>query len=238
MELPNTLSWLNGLSDAALVGVAALFAIYFILQYRTNRKKYYPFVILVMICEVIGFSGILVGFITLLAIGSISAEIQTVVSIFSYSTVSIGVLCCLYLAWDIFYPPEAKRKAMIFFTIFAVGWYPIVYGFFNENIIRLVPAGEMMDDSLKYFSVPWFLLLGFAIVVLLSLAWSFYRLRAKLTGADRLKATYLFWAFTLLCIGVPADTLMLSEWIFIFRVLLVLSLYCWYRGMKPEQARK
>ncbi len=78
------------------------------------------------------------------------------------------------------------------------------------------------------------MLLGFAIVVVVSLALSFYRLRAKLTGADRVKATYLFWAFTFLCTDVPADTLMLSEGIFIFRLLLVLSLYCWYRGMKPE----
>lgn len=189
-----------------------------------------------MICEVIGFSGILVGFITLLDVGSISPEIQMVVSIFSYSTVSIGVLSCLYLAWDIFYPPEVKRKAMIFFTIFAVGWYPIVYLFFDANIITNgPPAGEILDDSLAYFSVPWFILLGFAIVVVVSLALSFYRLRAKLTGADRVKATYLFWAFTFLCTGVPADTLMLSEWIFIFRLLLVLSLYCWYKGMKPEK---
>ncbi len=128
---------------------------------------------------------------------------------------------------------------MIVVTVIALGWYPIVYLYFGENIITNNPLpGEILDDSLTYFSLPWFILLGFAVSILLLLCWRFYRLLAKLTGADRRKAIYLFWGFTLVCIGVPADTLMLSDWIFIFRLLLVLSLYCWYRGMKPETVSK
>lgn len=224
-------SWLNGISDVILVCGAWVFAIYYTRQYFKKRVKIYTFVAGVGYCEAIGFSGILISFIFALTTGDAN-QVTHITNSISYSTVGLGFWLCMYISWDIFFKPQYKKPALILLAIAGVGFYIIVYAFMDIMVTTPVAdPGEILDDTLTYFSLAWFAMGFIGLFVFFLLALSFYRVGKRTAGIVRTKATYLFLGYTLLSLGVMLDTMLIFDYIFIVRLWLTFSFYLWHKGL-------
>ncbi len=230
-NITSLFSWLNGISVLVLVVGAWIFAIYFTVQYIKNKVKMYPYVAGIGYCEAIGFSGILLSFIVVL-MGEDANKFAHIVSIISYSTVGIGFWLTMYIAWDTFFKPKYKKRALIILAINSIGFYIIVYGFMDIMVYTpKVASGEILDDSLTYFSLAWFAIAIIGIIIFALLAMSFLRIRKKTTGIVKKKATYLFFGYTIMSLGVMLDTMIIFDYIFIVRIFLTFTFYLWYKGL-------
>lgn len=224
-------SWLNGISVLILVFGAWVFAIYYTIKYFKKKVKMYPFVAGIGYCEAIGFSGILISFIFALTTGDAN-QATKITNILSYSTVGIGFWLCMYISWEVFFKPQYKKPALILLAIAGVGFYIIVYGFMDIMVTTpVVEPGEILDDTLTYFSLAWYAMGFIGLFVFFLLAFSFYRVGKKTAGIVKKKATYLFLGYTLLSIGIMLDTMIIFDYIFIVRIWLTFSFYLWYNGL-------
>lgn len=224
-------SWLNGISVLMLICAAMFFAIYYTFKYFKTKVKMYPYVAGIGYCEAIGFSGILISFISALTTGNAN-QVTLITNSLSYSTVGIGFWLCMYISWEIFFKPQYKKPALILLAIFGVGHYIIVYGFMDIMITTpVVEYGEILDDTLTYFSLAWYSMGTIGLIVFFLLALSFYRAGKSQAGIVRKKAIYLFLGFTLLSFGVMLDTMLIFDYIFIVRFWLAFSFYLWHKGL-------
>ena len=224
-------SWLNGISVTILVVSSCIFAIYYTIQSLRTKVKTYPFMAAIGYCLAIGFSGIMVSFIWML-LGNDANEVTQITNFLSYSTIGIGFWCAMYIAWDVFFDPKYKKRALIILGINAVIFYIIVYAFMDIMVTtQKAEPGEILDDTLTYFSLAWWLGAALLIIIFILLCGSVYRIRTKTSGVVRKKATYLFLGFSLTVFGVMFDIMWIFPLIFIIRFWMVIGLVLWHEGL-------
>ena len=229
--MTSLLSWLNGISVLILVCGAWVFAIYYTIKYYKEKVRMYPYVAGIGYCEAIGFSGILISFIFALTTGDANQVVHITNSL-SYSTIGIGFWLCMYISWEVFFKPQYKKPALIFLAISGLGFYIMVYGFMDKMVSTpVVESGEILDDTLTYFSLAWYAMGIIGLTVFFLLAMSFYRVGKKTAGIVRKKAKFLFFGYTLLSLGVMLDTMFIFDYIFIIRLWLTFSFYLWHKGL-------
>jgi drug/metabolite transporter (DMT)-like permease len=238
------LSWINGISDVGVVVSGFVFGCYYLFQYRETKKKYYPVVAVLMFCIGIGWTGIFLSFIAALA-GNPNQYVN-VTPIFSYITIPPGFIMCTYLAFDVFYDPKLKRALFLGLAIFSVCYYILIYGFFNIAIQKPpVNPGNLFDDSLSPFWVPYYLVAGADALNFYLLGTSFFALRKKISGTERKRSTLLFFAMIFLTAAIVLDILVWYpqdlNFVFIARVCMLLGNFCFFWGfriVKPSPAEK
>jgi len=224
-------SWLNGISVTILVFCSCIFAIYYTIQSFKAKVKTYPLMAVIAYCMAVGFSGIMISFFWML-MGNDANEVTHITSTLSYSTIGIGFWCAMYITWDVFFDPKFKKPALILLAIVAVVYYIIVFTFMDTMITTQKAApGEILDNTLTYFSLAWWLGASLFIVILVLLCGSVYRIRTKTSGVVRKKATFLFIGFTLTVFGIMFDIMWIFPYIFIMRFWMAIAWILWHKGM-------
>ena len=212
-------SWLNGISVTILVISSCIFAIYYTIQSFKAKVKTYPFFAGICYCMTIGFSGIMVSFIWML-LGNDANEVGRITNILSYSTIGIGFWLAMYITWDVFFDPKYKKPALTLLAIAAIIHYIVVFSLmfhptYPSVTTQKAASGEILDDTLTYFSLAWWLDAGLFIVIFILLCGSVYRIRTKTSGVVRKKATFLFIGFSLTVFGIMFDIMWIFPYIFI-----------------------
>ena len=222
-------SWLNGISVTILVVSAWIFAIYYSIQALRTKVRTFPFMAGIGYCIAIGFSGIMLSFIWML-LGNDANEVTHITNILSYSTIGIGFWLAMYITWDVFFDPKYKKPALIILGIGAVIYYIIVYTFMSIMVTtQKAEPGEILDDTLTYFSLAWWLGATLFIIIFILFCGSVYRIRTKTSGVVRKKATYLFLGFTLTITGIMFDIMWIFPFIFIMRFWMALAFVLWHK---------
>jgi len=224
-------SWLNGIGVTILVFSCLTFAIIFTIKYFKTKVKMYPFNAGIGYCMAIGFSGIMISFIWML-LGHDANEVTHITNFLSYSAEGVGFWLAMYITWDTFFDPKYKKSALIILAILAVIYYIIVYAFMS-TMVYTQPAepGEILDDTLTYFSLAWWMGATLFVLIFILYVGSVYRIRTKTSGVVRKKATYLVIGFSLTTSGIMFDILWITPFIFIVRFWIAAAWIFWYKGM-------
>ena len=224
-------SLLNGTSVTILVISSFIFAIFYTIQALKTNVKTYPFMAGIGYCVAIGFSGIMVSFFWML-LGNDANDVTHITNFLSYSTIGIGFWLAMYITWDVFFDPKYKKPALIILGIGAIIYYIIVYAFMDIMVTtQKAEPGEILDDTLTYFSLAWWLGATLMVIIFVLLAGSVYRIRTKTSGVVRRKATYLFFGFTLTVFGIMFDIMWIFPFIFIMRLWIAFAWILWHKGM-------
>ncbi len=224
-------SWLNGISVSILVVFSLIFAIYYTIQALKTKIKTFPYMAGIGYCIGIGFSGIMLSFIWML-MGNDANEVTHITNILSYSTIGIGFWLCMYITWDVFFDPKYKKRALILLGISSVVFYIIVYAFMSIMVTtQKAEPGEILDDTLTYFSLAWWLGATLFVIIFVLFCGSVFRIRTKTSGVVRKKATYLFLGFSLTISGIMFDIMWIFPFIFIMRLWIAFAFVLWHKGL-------
>ncbi len=240
MELAAS-SYLNGFSACAIVVVATIFGIRFMQRYRKEHKPLMLFVSLLGYQFVGLYLGPLFSFWSLIFTGSnISAPLYIQLS---YTVAPLAFLNSLWLGFSIF-APQKKNIVIIIFGLSAIPFYIALFGFPNAmigmdtDVAILNASGLMLDISLK--SVLMGILALYILSGMLVLGTGFIRLRLKVGGAERKRATYLAIGAFLFGIAGILDSAVASDYIVIARIIMVTFLLVdylgWWARITPKPA--
>ncbi len=232
-------TYLNGISAIAIVIVAIVFGIRFMQRYRRENKK------LMLFVSLLGFQfvGLYLGpFVSFWSLVFNDANISaTLYGQLSYTVAPLAFVNSLWLGFSIFAPAK-KKLVLIIFGLSAIPFYIALFGFPNvmigteTDVALLNASGLMLDISLK--SVVLGILALYILSGMLVLGTGFIRLRMKVGGAERKRATYLAIGAFLFGIAGMLDTTVSSEFIVIARMImvtfLVVDYFGWWARITPK----
>ncbi len=208
-------------------------------RYRREKKKLMFFVSLLGFQFVALYLGPFVSFWSLIFTG---ANIDPILyGQLSYTVAPLAFLNSLWLGFSIF-APQKKNMVLLIFGLSAIPYYIALYGFSaamigTETEVALLNAsGLMLDIALK--SVVLGILALYILSGMLVLGTGFIKLRLKVGGMERKRATYLAIGAFLFGIAGMLDTTISSEYIMLARMImvtfLVVDYFGWWAKITPK----
>ena len=241
--MTSPISWLNGISALALVCSSFIYAINWMNDYRkTKNKTIISFFIFSFACA-FGWMGITLSFLSVEIYGYNLPGLKLYVNILSYSTIPIGSITVLNIAWEFLLPPKHKKKVLIAVGIFGIFYYIVLFMTFNRAVICPdVPRGEIYDDWLSSDELPYYLVYGLAFTSTIIFVFGVLRFLKTVTGVYRERAIWIMIATPIIGSCILLDTViitgaMFQNLLFIVRFLMIVALYLIYKGFKPPEEK-
>lgn len=237
----STISWLNGFSALALVCAAFIFAFDSAHLYRKTKKKVFISGSILGFAVAFGWMGITLSFLSVLQYGYNVSGIKQIIPYFSYSTIPVGSIATLSIAWDLLMPPEHKKKVLIAVGIFCVFYYIVLYMTFSSAVVcPNVEPGEIYDDWLAAGSLPYYLVYALVLGNTVIFAIGIMRFFKAVTGELRQRAMWIIIATPIIGTAILLDTVVITadifqEFLFIIRFLMIPTFYFLYKGFKPPE---
>ena len=237
----STISWLNGFSALALVCSAFIFTGYYVHNYRKTKNSFYLSGAILGFAVAFGWMGITLSFLSVLQYGYNVAGIKQIVPYFSYSTIPIGSIAVISIAWEMLMPPEHKKKVLIAVGIFAIFYYVILFMTFNTAVeCPPVEEGEIYDDWLSDEGIPYYLVYAIVLGNTIIFAIGIIRFFKAVTGDLRKRAIFIIIATPIFGMCITLDTViitagMFQDLLFIVRFSMILALILIYKGFKPSE---
>ncbi|TFF99996.1 MAG: hypothetical protein EU540_05875 [Promethearchaeota archaeon] len=237
----STISWLNGFSALALVCAALIYAFFYVHNYRKTKNTLYVNGAVLGFAIAFGWMGITLSFLSVLQYGYNVPGIKNIVPYFSYSTIPIGSIAVLSIAWTMLLPPEHKKKVLIAVGIFCVFYYVVLYMTFSSAVVcPKVDPGEIYDDWLSSEELPYYLVYALVLGNSAIFAIGIIRFFKAVTGELRQRAIWIMISTPIMGTVILLDTVvitadMFQEFLFIIRFLMILALVCTYIGFKPAE---
>ncbi len=219
------MTYINGLSALAVVVVAYVISIYFLVEFIRQRKKLAPFVSLMAFCLGSFSLGPSISLLYLL-ITNTPFDV-TVAGYLSYSFVPIAIINAMYLGFTLF-QPELLKKVVLAYVATGVVFYIFIFGFPSDSLggqlYALIP-----DTTLK--GVPMALAVVYILSAFFVLGRGFYKLAKRIDDLEKKrKLKILFWAFLMFGFGAILEIVAPSIIIFLARILLATSYVLLYMG--------
>ena len=237
----STISWLNGFSALALVCSAFIFAGYYVHYYRKTKNSFYLSGAILGFAVAFGWMGITLSFLSVLQYGTNVTGLRQIVPFFSYSTIPIGTIAVLSIAWDILLPPEHKKKVLITVSILSIFYYVVLFTTFDKAIIcPEVSPGEILDDWLSdkelLYIIVWSAVIGQTAIFAIGII----RFLKAVTGELRKRAIWIIIATPIFGMCIVLDTVvitagMFQDLLFIVRFLMIPTFFLIYKGFKPPE---
>ncbi len=235
------ITWLNGFSALMLVIVAFIYAIYYVNYYRRSNNKFYISGAVLGFAVALGWSGITLSFLSVVIYGYNLPGLKLYVNILSYSTIPIGSIAVLSIAWDLLLPPKHKNKVLILVGILSIFYYIILFATFDKAVISPdVHKGEIYDDWLSSQELPYYLVWGLVLGNTVIFAWGIIRFLKATTGDLRKRAIWIIIATPIFGLCITLDTVVFTDvsyvdFLFIPRLLMIPALILVYLGFKPSK---
>ncbi|TFG23993.1 MAG: hypothetical protein EU529_05695 [Promethearchaeota archaeon] len=237
------ISWINGFSALALVSASFIFAFYFVYIYwKTKNNILLNGAILGIACA-FGWMGITLSFLSVVIYGYNLPGLKLSVNILSYSTMPIGSMAILNIAWEMLLPPKHKKKVLMAIGIFSIFYYIVLFMTFNSAVVCPdVPPGEIYDDWLSSEELPYYLIYVLISGITIIFAIGILRFFKVVIGDLRKRAIWIIIATPIMGSCILLDTViitdaMFQDLLFIVRFLMIVSLFCTYKGFKPPEEK-
>ena len=237
----STTSWLNGFSALALVCAAFIYAFYYVHYYRKTKNTLYVNGAILGFACAFGWMGITLSYLSVMQYGYNVPGIKQIVPYFSYSTIPIGSMAVLSIAWTMLMPPEHKKKVLIAVGIFCVFYYIVLYMTFSSAVVcPSVPEGEIYDDWLSSEALPYYLVYALVLGITIIFAIGIIRFFKAVTGELRQRAIWIMLSTPIMGSCILLDTVvitgaMFQDLLFIVRFLMIPAFFFTYLGFKPAE---
>ncbi len=239
--MTSTISWINGFSALALVCSAFIYGLYFLYNYKkTKNSLYLNGAVLGFACA-LGWMGITISFLSVLFSGDNAEGLNRVIPLFSYSTIPIGSMAVLSIAWTMLMPPKYKKHVLIAVGIFSIFYYIILYATFTTAVVcPPVPKGEVLDDWLSSKGVPYYLVYALVLGITIIFAIGILRFFKAVTGELRKRAIWIILSTPIIGSVILLDTVIITgamyqDLLFIVRFLMIPAFLFTYLGFKPAE---